>query len=173
MRQLSFVILLSLAGCASQEPVRIRLRPHSETLGSWSKARLEWYSGRGIYSANVTLDPAHVRDDVRLHLDLGKVCYCAEIWLKGKLVGTRIWPPYSIDITEHAKPGRNRLDIVVANLLANRMRWDIFDDVKGELWNRKWHDGNIRRDAWCLESGLIGPVRILPVRRVSVSAAAP
>ena len=72
--------------------------------------------------------------------------------------------------TKHAKPGDNRLAIVVANLLANQMHWDIFDDVKGELMNRKWHDGNIRRDAWCLQSGLIGPVRILGLRKITLQA---
>jgi hypothetical protein len=50
------------------------------------------------------------------------------------------------------------------------MQWDIFDDVKGVEWNRKWHDGNIRRDAWCLESGLLGPVRIVPLREVRLTA---
>ena len=81
-----------------------------------------------------------------------------------------MWRPYRLDITEFVKAGENRLTVVVANLLANRMSWDIFDDVKGVEWNRKWHDGNIRRDAWCLESGLLGPVRILPCREVRLEA---
>jgi hypothetical protein len=83
-----------------------------------------------------------------------------KLWVNGKLAGTRIWPPYAVDISKHVKPGENRLDVVAANLLANRMSWDIFDDAKGEAVNRKWHDGNIRRDAWSLESGLLGPVRL-------------
>jgi predicted transposase YbfD/YdcC len=60
--------------------------------------------------------------------------------------------------------GKNRVDIVVANLLANKMHWDIFDDVKAEETNRKWHDGNLLRDVWCFDSGLSGPVKLETVQ---------
>ncbi len=150
------------------EPVRLDLEPVPRPLGSWTDERLAWYSGRAIYGSTFTLTDDHRRDGLRLRLDLGQVCYCAEVWVNGKLVGPRVWPPHALDVTEHVRVGENRVDVVVANLLANRMRWDIFDDVKAKQWNRKWHDGNIRRDAWCLASGLIGPVRIVPMREVTV-----
>ncbi len=152
------------------EPVRVRRKPVHQGLGSWTAQHLDWYSGRAIYSTTFTLESDHKAEDIRLDLDLGKVCWCAEIWVNGKLAGTRVWPPYRLDITTQATVGENRLDIVVANLLANRMRWDIFDDVVGVEWNRYWHDGNIMRDAWCLESGLIGPVQVVPMRRVRLTA---
>ena len=151
------------------EPIRVRCVMSESPLGSWTEHKLDWYSGRAIYSTEFLLEDEYREDDMRLELDLGKVCYCAEIWLNDQLVGTRIWPPYRLDITTHTRPGRNTLHIVVANLLANRMQWDIFDDVKSALGSRKWHDSHIRRDAWCLESGLLGPVRIMPYREVTLS----
>jgi hypothetical protein len=152
------------------KPIRIQCAPVEQPLISWTEQNLDWYSGRCLYSTEFGLTEDHRRDDVRLVLDLGKVCYCAEIWLNGELVGSRVWPPYRLDITKHARTGRNRLDVIVANLLANRMHWDIFDDVKGTLLNRKWHDGNLLRDSWCFESGLLGPVRIIPMRNVTLAA---
>ena len=148
------------------KPIRVRCKAEKRALGSWTQQGLDWYSGRGIYSNTFTLGQDYVQEGTRLELDLGKVCYCAEIWLNGKLVSTRVWPPYRTDITSFVHPGKNRIDVVVANLIANQMRWDIFDDVKSNMNNRKWHDDVILRDGWCLESGLIGPVRILPFRRV-------
>jgi hypothetical protein len=150
------------------EPIRVHCRPVDRKLGSWTEENLSWYSGRAVYSTIFRLDAKQKQDDVRLELDLGKVCWCAEVWLNGQLLGTRIWPPYKLDITEKAKLGENRIDIVVANLLANRMHWDVFDDAKAEIWKRNWHAGNIMRDAWCLESGLIGPVSVQPLREVSI-----
>ncbi|MBN2292902.1 MAG: hypothetical protein JXM70_10785 [Pirellulales bacterium] len=151
------------------KPIRVRCRPVEQPLGSWTNRHLGWYTGRAVYSTTFQLGADYKQDDVRLELDLGKVCWCAEVWLNGQLLGTRIWPPYKLDITQKAKQGENRIDIVVSNLLANRMHWNIFDDAKAEIWNRNWHDGNILRDRWCLESGLIGPVCIQPLREVSIS----
>jgi len=149
-------------------PVRVKLRAAETSLGSWTDLNLEWYSGRAIYSRSFSLSRSCLEEDIRLELDLGRIAWFCEVWVNGRLAGTRIWPPYRLDITDYVKEGENRLQVVVANLLANRMRWDIFDDVKGTKWNRKWHDGNIMRDEWCLQSGLLGPVTLTPYRRVRV-----
>ncbi len=151
------------------EPVRVRCRPAERPLGCWTRQGLDWYSGRVLYSRQFVLPAECVGPGVRLSLDLGRVNYCAEVWLNGKLLGTRVWPPYTFDVTGHLTAGENRVDVVVANLLANRMHWDIFDEVKAAPLNRKWHDGNLLRDGWCFESGLIGPVRIVSSREVTVT----
>lgn len=141
-------------------PVTVRCVPTAQPLGSWTACHLDWYSGRAIYSRCVDV-PQDLQDaSKRLFLDLGKVNFCVEVWINGTLAGTRIWPPYRVEVTEHLRPGANRIDLVVANLIANRRRWDIYDDARGHLQSRKWHDDNLLRDAWCLESGLIGPVRL-------------
>ncbi|MGQ9590332.1 MAG: glycosylhydrolase-like jelly roll fold domain-containing protein, partial [Planctomycetota bacterium] len=146
------------------EPIRFRCRPSVQPLGSWTAAGLDWYSGRALYATSFDLAPAHLAPGTRLFVDLGRVGYCAEVWLNRKLAGVRVWPPYRVEVTAFAREGENRLEVVVANLLANRMRWDIFHDVVGVEWNRKWHDGNIVRDAWCLASGLLGPAEVVAER---------
>jgi len=150
------------------KPVRVRCEPSSQRLGSWADQNLAWYSGRALYTKDFTVDASYCENDVKLVLDLGKVCYNAEVWMNGELVATRVWPPYRVDVTEHVKEGKNELSVVVANLLANRMHWDIFDDAKANLIYRRWHDSVLMRDAWCFESGLVGPVRIEPKREVTV-----
>ena len=140
-------------------PPLVRCQHSQSPLGDWSANGLAWYSGRGLYETTFTVTPEQAASG-RLELDLGEVAYCAEIWLNGKLVGTRVWPPYRLALGERVRPGENRLVVVVANLLANRMRWDIFDDAKANPSQRKWHDANLLRDSWCLRSGLIGPVRL-------------
>jgi hypothetical protein len=70
------------------------------------------------------------------------------------------WPPYRTDITRAVRRGENELVVIVANLLANQMRWNIFDSAIANRISRWWHDGNILREADKLRSGLMGPVRI-------------
>jgi hypothetical protein len=142
------------------KPIRVRCEPSLQRLTSWTNQNLAWYSGRAMYTKEFALDRPYLEDGLQLTLDLGKVCYNAEVWLNGVLVGTRVWPPYHVDLTGHVKPGKNVLTVVVANLLANRMRWDIFDSAKANPIARRWHDSVLMRDAWSFDSGLIGPVRI-------------
>ncbi len=152
------------------EAIRVVCVPAAERLGSWTEQHLDWYSGRAMYAKEFELTDAYVEEDLRFTLDLGSVCYCAEIWVNGELAGTRVWPPYRIDVTDLVHAGKNRVVIVVANLLANRMRWDMFESAKTNLYARRWHDNTIRRDAWALESGLVGPVRLIPQRKVVLTS---
>ncbi|MCL5281975.1 MAG: hypothetical protein M1376_18935 [Planctomycetes bacterium] len=79
-------------------------------------------------------------------LDLGQVQHRAEVWLNGKPVGTLLWPPYRIELTEHLKKDKNELVLVVSNSLANRFAWDI----RGTRGTGKPEP-----------SGLLGPVGLL------------
>jgi len=154
------------------KPIRITCKPADLPLGSWTEHNLSWYSGRAIYRKSFNLPQGALGPRISWHLELGRVAWCCEVWVNGKLAGVRVWPPYRLEVTKFLRPGPNELVVVVGNLLANRMRWDIFDDVKGEQWNRKWHDGNIVRDKWCLTSGLLGPVRLVPYHRVEMQLSA-
>ena len=55
-------------------------------------------------------------------LDLGAVGQTARVWLNGKCVGFRVCPPYRFELKDFAKAGKNRLQIDVANTLANKVR---------------------------------------------------
>ena len=95
-------------------------------------------------------------------IDLGEVNHFAEIWINDQLVDYRAWAPFRADITQYIRPGENKITIIVANLLANQASWNMLDaniDNKDARW---WHFGSILREKEKLQSGLMGPVRLIP-----------
>ena len=123
-------------------PLVFRCEPVAAPLGSWTELGLWWYSGRALY--RTVLPWGQPAAGERVTLNLGDVRECAEVWVNGRLAGTRIWPPYRVEITELLREGENEIVVVAANLLANRMAWD------------EW---GTRGPGATLESGLLGPVR--------------
>jgi hypothetical protein len=128
-----------------QSPLGVICGPvQVDRLQPWSKWNLPWYCGRVLYRMEVTVpqpDSAH-----RWFLDLGNVQHYAEVWLNGRLVGTLLWPPYRIELTEHLKKDKNDLVLVISNSIANRFAWDI--------WGTR---GNAQAEP----AGILGPVRIV------------
>lgn len=108
----------------------------------WSTMGLNWYTGRALYSRQLEVEG---QAPARAMLDLGDVRECAEIWVNAQLAGTRIWPPYRLDIAPLLRRGSNRITIIVSNLLANRFSWDVL---------------GTRGRAQPQPSGLLGPVSI-------------
>lgn len=105
-------------------------------LGSWHS---DWglpdsFSGRLDYATTVTVDEA----ESELLLDLGEVCWAAEVRVNDERVGDTLWPPHRVDITGAITPGENEICVRVANLVNNNY-------------------GQIE------DSGLFGPVRLLSV----------
>ncbi len=141
-----------------RQPLVFRCGPLRAALGDWRELGLDWYSGRGLYRTAFQLPREYLGR--RLILDLGDLRYTGEVWLNGRLVDSLAWPPYQADISRFVAAGGNELVVVAANLLANRMRWDIFDSAIPSQFSRWWHDGSILREADHLRSGLLGPVRI-------------
>jgi len=147
------------------EPIVLVCRCEQVELDSWTKQGLDWYSGRGLYSKKITIPKIYLGDDKRLILSLGDVRFCAEIWVNSKLVTYRPWQPYTVDITDFVKVGENTITIVVANLKANQMYWDIYDAALTNLRSRWVHHGTVLRQPYRLLSGLIGPVKIVPYNK--------
>lgn len=113
-------------------------------LEPWSKWNLPWYSGRVLYRTEVKVPSSGAAQ--RWFLDLGKVQHYAEVWLNGTLVGTLLWPPYRIEVTEYLTQDKNDLVLIVSNSIANRFAWD---------------DWGTRGTGKPEPSGLLGPVQIL------------
>ncbi len=151
------------------DPIPVLCGRRKVALGSWTEQGLSWYSGKAVYSNIFDVPRGYLGRNRRLILDLGRVCYCAEIWMNGDLVTYRPWPPYLIEVTDHIRPGCNQLEIVVANLLANQMQWDIHDISLTDLRSRFMHEGAVLRESDCLTSGLLGPVRVIPLQKEKVS----
>ncbi len=144
------------------KPLRVVCGETMTTLMSWTGMGLEWYSGRAIYSRNVQIPGDYLNNGTRLILDLGRVDYFAEIWVNDKLVTFRPWAPFRADITSFLHTGTNKINIVVANLLANTASWNILDANIDNRDARWWQNGSIMREKEKLVSGLLGPVTIIP-----------
>ena len=64
----------------------------------------------------------------------------AEVRVNGHLAGIRVAPPWRVDISEQVKPGRNRIEVLVYNTLANhyvtiptRYRGDLTSGLLGPV----------------------------------------
>lgn len=126
-------------------PLRVICGPvQVERLEPWSRWNLPWYCGRVLYRMEIKVPQSGPAQGWLL--DLGEVQHYAEVWLNGKLVGTLLWPPYRIELTQHLQKDKNELVLVVSNSLANRFAWDI--------WGTR---GTGKPEP----SGLLGPVRLL------------
>lgn len=106
-------------------------------LEDWKAWGLEKFSGLMDYVKTVTLESS----DTAVKLDLGKTCHAAEVWVNGKRCGARLWGPYVFDLGAALRRGSNEIRVRVANLINNSY---------GEI----------------AESGLLGPVRLVRVRRL-------
>ena len=78
--------------------------------------------------------------------------------VNGQHAGYAWHAPYRVDISAAAKPGRNRLEIRVANLWVNRLIGDAQPGAQKVTWTAL---PTYRKDAPLRRSGLIGPVTIL------------
>jgi hypothetical protein len=65
--------------------------------------------------------------------------------------------PFRVDITAVVKPGENALEIVVANVWANRLIGDMSLPAEKRFTQG---GGELEQNAPLAESGLLGPVRI-------------
>ncbi len=117
---------------------------------------IKYFSGIGTYTKTFTLPAKGAGTYV---LDLGDVKELAGVVLNGKPLGTVWTTPYKLDVTRALKPGKNVLEVKIANLWVNRLVGDAQPDAK-----EKYTFTIIptyRADAPLKPSGLLGPVRVL------------
>jgi hypothetical protein len=105
----------SYGGAALTGPIRLECVPGVIELGDWARIDgLLSYSGSAWYRKTVIVPEAR-----RVLLELGNVAVTAEVRVNGRLVGTRVSPPWQFDLTAAVKPGENRIEVLVCNTLAN------------------------------------------------------
>ena len=108
-------------------------------------------------------------------LDLGRVAESARVRLNGTEIGTFIGPHYYVEIPPEQMKEKNLLEIDVSNLMANRIAaldrksgdWKKFYNVNftANLRENRGPDGLFNASQWePLESGLIGPVVLIPMK---------
>ncbi|MFH1920453.1 MAG: glycosyl hydrolase [Planctomycetota bacterium] len=131
---------------------------------------IRYFSGTATYRNVFDLRP-DLNGKV-LTLDLGKLKNVAEVRLNGHDLGVLWKPPFQVEITGTARPGRNELEIGITNLWPNRL----IGDGKLPETNRftktnvqKFYQPPQTGEHQLLESGLMGPVRILATEELNVS----
>jgi hypothetical protein len=133
-------------------------------LESWTsrpEKGIKYFSGTASYEQGINVSRQHLEEHRRVYLDLGKVCYLAEVFVNDQPLGVLWKPPYRVDITEVAKPGANKVEIKVTNVWKNRLLGDLkLPEAERLTWTLYpfYHD---EPDAPLMESGLLGPVRML------------
>ncbi len=126
---------------------------------------IKHFSGIATYHKEFALPAELLEGNEKVFLDLGGVRFVADVHLNGQHLGVLWKPPFRLDITETAVPGQNRLQIEIANVWSNRLTGDARlpkskrfcrTNMQNALtWSSPW------RETPLLESGLLGPVRLL------------
>ncbi len=149
---------------------------------SWTEdPRTVHLSGTGRYEIDFDVPSEFVSAGMEAVLDLGKVGDVAEVSLNGKAVGVAWMQPYQLDVTEAIRGGTNHLEVLVTNTLINYVSGlTALPDVPDELVPHYGKTVDIYKEgtsAWERQeknfhplppSGLLGPVRIIPRRKVTL-----
>jgi hypothetical protein len=127
---------------------------------------VKYFSGVATYGNTFEMAADQIASGDRLYLDLGRVRFVAEVAVNGRSAGIVWKPPFRVEITDLVKPGRNDLTVEVANTWSNRLVGDAQTEgrdycrtniIRSLTWQVPW------KDAPLLESGLLGPVKLLVV----------
>ncbi|HXK59978.1 MAG TPA: glycosyl hydrolase [Acidobacteriota bacterium] len=108
--------------------------------------------------------------DRKILLDLGRLWTIAEAYLNGKKLGIVWAPPFRVDCSEAVKTGQNELIIEVTNTWYNRLAGDARRPPAERLTrtNVTTSGGKPWAELEPLESGLLGPVRLLAIAQKEV-----
>lgn len=117
---------------------------------------IRYFSGIATYSQEFRL-PKGWHPGQPLWLDLGEVHEIAEVSINGRLAGSAWHAPYRVNIGAVSRPGRNRLQVRVANLWVNRMIGDAQPGATKISWTAT---ATYTANAPLRRSGLIGPVTL-------------
>jgi hypothetical protein len=142
-----------------------------DKLASWTALAdqgVNYFSGTATYLKEFDLPVEMLGQDKALYLDLGQVKNLAEVKLNGQDLGVLWKPPFQVEISHSARPGRNRLEVRVTNLWVNRL---IGDERIPPEKRFTWTNLRIfyKADSPLLESGLLGPLTIRAAVKREVS----
>jgi hypothetical protein len=135
-----------------------------DSLTSWSDSTndgVKYFSGTATYAKTFDWNPGPPAGNVgrKITLDLGDVAVMAQVKLNGHDLGTLWRSPFRVDATSALRPGKNSLEIRVANLWPNRMIGDAALPVAKRFTWSSYEP--FTKDTPLLKSGLLGPVRLI------------
>lgn len=90
------------------------------------------------------------------YIDLGKVCYSAEMTVEGQEVGKRIYTPFLFDVTKQLKNGTNKVTVKVTPSKYNEFV------KRGKNGDRLF---KMLKDSELAAEGIIGPIRVMKVKQ--------
>lgn len=135
-----------------------------DKLESWTNMKhpdVKAFSGVATYRTEFDVSK-QTAEAKRVVLDLGNVKELCEVHLNGKKIGSAWQYPYRFEVATLLKPGKNSLEIRVANLWANRLAAD------GRLPKEKRRSRMVPEEYYSRfkatgpqPSGLLGPVKLL------------
>jgi len=82
--------------------------------GPWSSTKQD-ENGYSVLQDTTFELPVTFGDGQRMILDLGQVQVMARVKLNGKEYDTLWMPPFTLDVTDHIKPGANQLQVLVTS----------------------------------------------------------
>jgi hypothetical protein len=136
-----------------------------ETLKSWTESTdegIKSFSGTAAYHKTLEIPAKRLGPGRRVYLDLGTLCDVGEVFLNGRPLGIVWKPPFRVDLTPAARPGKNELTVKITNLWINRLAGDMV--TKGKHYTRTnqapWTDIGGDETWRAQTSGLLGPVRL-------------
>ena len=168
-----------------------KLRP----LSQHEDAGVRYFSGTAIYTNHFEVTAEMLVPTRDIYLDLGAANYIAQVRINDTDLGILWKPPFRVVITSALRSGRNRIEVKVTNVWANRLIGDekLPDDcewiaVPNRGWRLKewprWLVENkprpSRRVAFATwrfydgseqppDSGLIGPVTLHTVEKIKLT----
>jgi len=165
-------------------PELISLHKHAEP-------GVRYFSGTATYSRTLEVPGAWVGRDRRVYLDLGRVEVAAQVLVNGKDLGVLWKEPYRVDVTGAVRAGSNQIEVRVVNLWTNRLIGDEqlapenryrTGPERGIVEMPAWYTsgqpkpvgGRVTFATWqfygkddpLVESGLLGPVRLVSAARL-------
>jgi hypothetical protein len=163
---------------------------------AYPDAGVKYFSGTATYRRRLEVPARMLGKDRALYLDLGRVSVIAEAKLNDRDLGILWKPPFRVEVTDILHAGANELVVRVVNLWPNRLIGDeqlpsdrewvsaprapSWGEALGSwpqwlLENKPSPTGRVTFTTWkywtkndpLLESGLLGPVRIIAKARIA------
>ncbi|MFN0165396.1 MAG: glycosyl hydrolase [Bryobacteraceae bacterium] len=156
-----------------------RIEKSLPRLVSWTEdAATRHFSGTGVYSIKFHLPAAYARPDTVLQLDLGDIGNIGDVEINGKPAGVVWMRGQRLDVTRLVQAGGNRLVVKVTNTLLNRIagmtKMPPLAPEFEATYGRGLNDdnpayGELLGFEPLPRSGLLGPVRLVPFRKVRIA----
>jgi hypothetical protein len=140
---------------------------HLKSWTDFTEPGIKYFSGTAVYNTTFSLPDTLLQMNDEFYLDLGVVKDIAEISVNNQVLPVQWNPPYRVNITPCLSRGINHLTVNVTNLWPNRLIGDQYLPFEQRL--AFTNIGKFKQNSPLLESGLIGPVKILILGKVIFS----